>query len=60
MEMPDKKDTTENDLGDYDDTQVNNDDFDHGRTYFVERINIPRDETDEDKVCFVIEFKSNY
>ena len=31
---------------------VSNDESDHGRTYFVEKIHIPRDETDEDEVKF--------
>ena len=61
MEMPDKggniterrySDSADNDSADNDNrnVQVSNDEFDHGRTYFVEKIHIPRYETDEDKV----------
>ena len=63
MEMPDKtrnitesrRDSADNDNDD--DIQVSNDEFDHGRTYFVERIHIPRDETDDDKVLYKIYFQ---
>ena len=46
MEIPDKMNTSDINPDD----QINDGNFDHGRTYFVERIAIPRDELDENKV----------